>query len=407
MAERAHEIRGFRFAGLAAGIKKTGLPDLGLVLADEPVACAAVFTENMVQAAPVKVARERVAAGRAQAALVNSGNANACTGAPGMAATLSSSRAVALALGIDPALVIPASTGVIGQLLPADKIVAAAPALVDKLTVTGASDFAQSIMTTDKSQKTAFRRLTLGADSGDSGDSGVELSLLGVAKGAGMIHPRMATTLAFVFSDAHVAPAALKQALLRATDESFNVATVDGETSTNDMILVMASGRAGGPELREGSAELASFERALCEVLRELAEQIVADGEGAEHVADVQVSGTQSDADARAIARRVATSLLVKTAMHGKDANWGRILSAAGMAGVSFDPDRVSIHIDGVAIVSEGLGLGAIAEAEAQQIMRRPRYAIRVRVGEGKGTASYLTCDIGHRYIDVNAGYRS
>ena len=401
MAERVHEIRGFRFAGLPAGIKKTGLPDLGLVLADEPVACAAVFTENMVQAAPVKVARERVAAGRAQAALVNSGNANACTGAPGMAATLSTTRAVAAALGIDPSLVIPASTGVIGQLLPADKLIAAAPALVDKLAVTGATDFAQSIMTTDKSQKTSFRKLALGSV------GGVEVSLLGVAKGAGMIHPRMATTLAFVFSDANIAPAALKQALRRATDESFNVATVDGETSTNDMILVMASGKAGGPELREGSPELVPFERALCEVLRELAEQIVADGEGAEHVADVQVSGTESDADARAIARRVATSLLVKTAMHGKDANWGRILSAAGMAGVTFDPDRVSIHIDGVAIVREGLGLGTIAEAEAQQIMRGPRYAIRVQVGEGAGKASYLTCDIGHRYIDVNAGYRS
>jgi glutamate N-acetyltransferase/amino-acid N-acetyltransferase len=402
MAERAHEIRGFRFAGLSAGIKKTGLPDLGLVFAEHPVSCAAVFTENMVQAAPVRVARERVAAGKVQAALVNSGNANACTGQPGMAATLSTSRAVAQALGIDEALVVPGSTGVIGQLLPAEKIVAASSALVEQLSVTGSGDFAQAIMTTDKSQKTAFRTIKVAGP-----DGLLEVSLLGVAKGAGMIHPRMATTLAFVFTDAAVAPPALKAALTRATEASFNVATVDGETSTNDMILVLASGAAGNAELSQGSLDMAELERALRDVLRDLAEQIVADGEGAEHVADVQVSGTETDAEARAIARRVATSLLVKTAMHGKDANWGRILSAAGMAGVTFDPDVVSIAIDDVTIVRGGLGLGAAAEADAQKLMRGPRYAIRVQVGGGEGKASYLTCDIGHRYIDVNAGYRS
>jgi glutamate N-acetyltransferase/amino-acid N-acetyltransferase len=387
MAERVPEVPGFRFAGLAAGIKKTGLPDLGLAVAERPVPAAAVFTQNLVQAAPVKVARERIRSGYAQAALVNSGNANACTGAPGLAATLASSAAIAAALGIDVALVLPSSTGVIGQLLPADKIVAAAPALVDKLAVHGAGDFAQAIMTTDKSQKTAYRKLAV---------DGGEVVLLGVAKGAGMIHPRMATTLAFVFTDANVSPALLGGALSRATECSFNVATVDGETSTNDMVLVMASGATGAP-LREGSDV----------AMRELAEQIVADGEGANHVAEVQVSGTDSDADARTIAQRVATSLLVKTAMHGKDANWGRILSAAGMAGVVFDPEVVSIAIDDVTIVRGGLGLGASAEAEAQKIMAGPRYSIRVQVGPGKGKASYLTCDIGHRYIDVNAGYRS
>jgi glutamate N-acetyltransferase/amino-acid N-acetyltransferase len=351
----------------------------------------------MVQAAPVKVARERLSSGYAQAALVNSGNANACTGAPGLAATLSTSAAIAAALGIDQSLVVPSSTGVIGQLLPAEKVVAAAPALVDKLAVHGAVDFAQAILTTDKSQKTALR--TLAVDGG-------QVTLLGIAKGAGMIHPRMATTLAFVFTDANVSPALLKSALGRAADDSFNVATVDGETSTNDMVLVMASG-ATGAELAEGSPKAAEFQGALAAVLRELAEQIVADGEGANHVAEVLVTGTHNDADARAIAQRVATSLLVKTAMHGKDANWGRILSAAGMAGVVFDPDVVSIAIDDVTIVREGLGLGATAEGQAQKIMAGPRYSIRVSVGEGTGKASYLTCDIGHRYIDVNAGYRS
>jgi glutamate N-acetyltransferase / amino-acid N-acetyltransferase len=397
MAERAHEIPGFRFAGLAAGIKKTGLPDLALAVADAPVACAAVFTENLVQAAPVRIARERISGGKLAAVLVNSGNANACTGKPGFEAALRSSAAVAEALGIGADQVLPSSTGVIGQLLQAEKIVTAAKPLVAALSESGSSDFAQAIMTTDKAQKTAFRKVAIG---------GAQVSLLGVAKGAGMIHPRMATTLAFVFTDANVSTALLKGALRMAADHSFNIATVDGETSTNDMVLAMASGKTGA-RIADGSPDSASFERALAKVLRELAEQIVSDGEGAEHVAEVIVSGTENDFDARTIAQRIATSLLVKTAMHGKDANWGRILSAAGMAGVEFDPDVVNIAIDDVYIVREGMGLGAAAEAPAQKIMAGPRYSIRVEVGPGPGQASYLTCDIGHRYIDVNAGYRS
>lgn len=397
MAERAHEVPGFRFAGLAAGIKKTGLPDLALAVAEAPVACAAVFTENLVQAAPVRIARERIAGGKIAALLVNSGNANACTGKPGMEAALRSSAAIAEALGLPAEQVLPASTGVIGQLLPAEKIVTAAKPLVAALSDCGSGDFARAIMTTDKAQKTAFRKAAIG---------GAEISVLGVAKGAGMIHPRMATTLAFVFTDANVSTALLKGALRMAADHSFNIATVDGETSTNDMVLAMASGKTGA-RIADGSPDSTSFGRALAEVLRELAEQIVADGEGAEHVAEVIVSGTDNDLDARIIAQRIATSLLVKTAMHGKDANWGRILSAAGMAGVEFDPDVVSIAIDDVYIVRDGLGLGPSAEGPAQQIMAGPRYSIRVEVGPGPGRASYLTCDIGHRYIDVNAGYRS
>ncbi len=398
MAEHTPEIRGFRFAGLAAGIKKNGQPDLALATAEQPVPCAAVFTTNLVQAAPVRVARERVAAGRVQAVLVNSGNANACTGPAGLQAALRASEAVAAALGLDPALVVPASTGVIGQLLPAEKIVAAAPALADKLSPQGAGDFSRAIMTTDRGPKVAWRAFA---------NDGTEVTVLGIAKGAGMIHPSMATTLAFVFTDAVASPALLTRALRRAADRSFNVATVDGETSTNDLILLLASGAAGGAELSEDSPACAVFEQALGQVLRELAEQIVADGEGAEHVAEIEVVGTASDDDARAIARRVATSLLVKTAMHGKDANWGRILSAAGMAGVAFDPEQVSIEIDDVAIVRDGQGVGAAAEQEAQQVMARARYAIRLRAGAGPGRASYLTCDLGHGYVDVNAGYRS
>ena len=398
MAERTPEVRGFRFAGVAAGIKKTGLFDLALAVAERPVPCAAVFTTNLVQAAPIRIAHEVVSRGTAQAVLVNSGNANACTGKPGLEAARQATADVARQLGIAPELVVPASTGVIGQLLPADKVGAAAARLGEALAPHGAIDFAQAIMTTDKAPKLARRVVTL---------DGVEVTLLGIAKGAGMIHPRMATTLAFVFTDATVSSELLTVALRRATDVSFNVATVDGETSTNDMILALASGAGEAPALAADTPASTAFERALGEVLRELAEQIVADGEGAEHVAEIEVRGTAVDSDARTIAQRIAGSLLVKTAMYGKDANWGRILCAAGMAGIAFDPDVVSIHVDDVAIVRDGMGLGTDAEAAAARIMAGPRYAIRVQVGPGPGKGSYLTCDIGHHYIDVNAGYRS
>lgn len=398
MARRVPEVRGFRFAGVAAGIKKTGAPDVALAVADRPVPCAAVFTQNLVQAAPVRVAKERVATGKAQAVLVNSGNANACTGKPGLKATLDTTRELARALSVPVELVVPASTGVIGQVLPAEKVVAALPALTKRLATNRAGDFSRAIMTTDQWPKVAHRTLRLGGES---------VSVLGMAKGAGMIHPRMATTLAFVFTDAKVSPALLARALGQATDESFNIATVDGETSTNDTILLLASGASGAPALKANSVSYDKFARALGDVLRELAESIVSDGEGAEHVADVEVTGARNHADARAIAQRVATSLLVKTAMHGKDANWGRILSAAGVAGVPFDPDRAAIWIDDVAIVKHGCAVSPVAEARAAKIMRRARYTIRLKVGAGAGRASYLTCDIGHEYIDVNAGYRS
>jgi glutamate N-acetyltransferase/amino-acid N-acetyltransferase len=393
------EVRGFRFAAVAAGIKKKeGALDLALAVADKPVPCAAVFTQNLVQAAPVRVAKERVAAGKVQAVLVNAGNANACTGKPGLKAALDTTRAAGAALGIAPELVVPASTGVIGQLLPSEKVEAALPALVKKLAPQRARDFTTAIMTTDQWPKTAARTLRLG---------GKTVTVLGMAKGAGMIHPRMATTLAFVFTDATASSSLLARALREATDHSFNVASVDGETSTNDTILLMASGGAGAPALKAGSGEQQRFAKALREVLRELAESIVADGEGANHVAEIEVRGLENDADARTVAQRIATSLLVKTALHGKDANWGRILSAAGVAGVPFDPDVASIHIDDVAIVKRGLAVGAAAEAKAQRIMAKKRYTIRVGLGKGPGRASYLTCDLGHSYVDVNAGYRS
>jgi glutamate N-acetyltransferase/amino-acid N-acetyltransferase len=391
-------VRGFRFAGVRADIKKNGAPDLALAVADRPVPAAAVLTTNLVHAAPIAVTRERIKSGKAQAALVNSGNANACTGKPGLAATLTTTRELARALDIDEALVIPASTGVIGQLLPADRVVAALPQLVKSLDEGGAKAFSRAILTTDRGPKVAQRSLRIG---------GKDVTLLGMAKGAGMIHPRMATTLGYLFTDAKISSSRLARLLRDATDQSFNVATVDGETSTNDMILAMASGASGAPALTPSDRAYKTFANAMSEVLRELAEQIVADGEGAKHVAEIEVLGTKDDAGARRVAQRIATSLLVKTAMHGQDPNWGRILSAAGMAGVPFDPSLAQIDVGDVTIVKAGVAVGPAAEKKAARIMKGKRYPIRVRLGRGKGRASYLTCDIGHTYIDVNAGYRS
>lgn len=396
LSDRAVAVDGFRFAGIASGIKANGRPDLALIVADEPVAVAGVFTRNRVQAAPVRVAKERARAGRARAVLVNSGNANACTGRAGLEATRRTTAAIAERLGTDARAVLPASTGVIGALLPAETIVAAGDRLIESLAADGASDFARAIMTTDQWPKVASTEVVLGRR---------RATVLGIAKGAGMIHPDMATTLAFVVTDAGVSPGLLRRMLRAATDATFNAISVDGDTSTNDTILMMASGRAGS--VRAGSREARALAAALTDVLGALGKSIVRDGEGARHVARIEVEGLSSDRAARAVARTIATSPLVKTALHGRDANWGRILAAAGRAGVAFDPERAEIRIEDETIVRGGMPVGREAEARAAAILARPEYAIRVTLGKGRGRAHYLTCDLGVDYVGVNANYRS
>lgn len=390
------KVRGFRFAGIAAGIKANGKPDLGLIVADEPVAVAGVYTRNRVRAAPVEIAEKRTRKGKLRAVLVNSGNANACTGVPGRKAVERSTAAVAKALGVSADLVAPASTGVIGALLPADKIVDAMPRLLDAVGADKASDFARAIMTTDQWPKVAARTLKLGKGSA---------TVLGIAKGAGMIHPDMATTLAFVVTDAGASPALLGKLLREATDATFNAISVDGDTSTNDTIILLASGKAG--TIKAGSAEARRLREALTDVLGALGRSIVKDGEGAEHVVTFEVSGARSDADARKAARTIATSPLVKTALHGRDANWGRILAAAGRSGAAFDPDACEIRIGGEKIVAKGMPVGKEAEARAAKIMAGLEYTVEVKLGRGPGSARYLTCDMGKSYIAVNANYRS
>jgi glutamate N-acetyltransferase/amino-acid N-acetyltransferase len=389
-------VKGFRFAGIAAGIKANGQPDLGLIVADEDVAAAGVYTRNRVRAAPVVIAQKRTRKGKLRAVLVNSGNANACTGVPGRKAAERSTAAVAKALGVSPELVAPASTGVIGALLPADKIIDAMPRLLDAVGADQASAFARAIMTTDQWPKVAARTVKIG---------GKTATVLGLAKGAGMIHPDMATTLAFVVTDAGASPALLGKLLREATDVTFNAISVDGDTSTNDTILLLASGRAG--TVKAGTADAKRLRAVLEDVLGALGRSIVRDGEGAEHVVTFEVSGARTDADARKAAKTIATSPLVKTALHGRDANWGRILAAAGRSGAVFDPDVAEIRVGGVKVVAKGMPVGKEAEAEAARIMAGLEYTVAVKLGRGPGTARYLTCDLGKRYIEVNASYRS
>ncbi len=392
-------VPGFRFSAVAAGIKKKeGALDLALIVADEPVSAAGVFTRNVVRAAPVDVAQKRIASGQVRAVLVNSGNANACTGEPGLAATLDTTAAVARALGTTPELVIPASTGVIGAVLPADKVLTAVPALVESLSAEGADRFAEGILTTDRWKKVATASLE---------QNGARATFLGMAKGAGMIHPDLgpqpphATLLAFVVTDATATPELLQAALERAADLTFNACSVDGDTSTNDTLVVLASGKS---PVRPSLAELTDK---LIEVCRPLARELVRDGEGAEHAVDIVVRGLASEADAKQVAKTVAASPLVKTALYGKDANWGRLLAAAGRAGVYFTPSRATISIGGHVICERGLPTGKEAELRAGEVMKQNTYIIELELGDGPGTFTYVTCDFGHGYIDVNAGYRS
>ena len=391
-------VNGFRYASMAAGIKRSGKADLALIVADRPARCAGVFTTNRVVAAPVQISSPRVAGGRCQAVLVNSGNANACTGDAGRQATLRCGSLVAERLGIDEGLVAIASTGVIGVQLPLEKFETAIPSLVAKLDVAGAAGVAEAIMTTDAFAKTA-------AAGGSA--FGRPYRILGLAKGAGMIHPNMATMLAFVMTDAVVTPEVLDGALRRGVDRSFNSITVDRDTSTNDMVLILASGAAENAEIVAGTPEAADFSALLAEVLLSLAKMIVRDGEGATKLVTIEVRGARDDGQARLAACSVATSSLVKTAFFGQDANWGRIIAAVGYSGAEVDPERVDIAFDAVPVVRNGLGTGSELEAEATQVLHRPEFTVSIDLNLGDGSGTYYTSDLTYDYVRINGDYRS
>ena len=388
--------KGFTAAGMAAGIKKNGEPDLGLLVSDRPAGVAAVFTKNLVQAAPVLLDRKRVRSGTAQAVIVNSGNANCANGPQGMDAAEAMSIAVAKVLQLQKDDVLVASTGVIGAPFPIDIVEKAAPVLARKLKKDGAPDLARAIMTTDTQPKLAVREGLAG---------GKPYRILAVAKGAGMIRPDMATMLCFACTDVDLSVEELQAALKRSVDVSFNRITIDGDTSTNDTVILMANGASGA--IVKSQEDKAAFQRLLDDLCKDLARQMVKDGEGVTKLVDLTVRGARSDADARAIVDTIAHSPLVKTAFFGEDANWGRIIGAAGRAGVFLDPERLALFFNDVQMVKNGIGCGIEAEEQATGVIKEPEFSVTLDLNVGEGTASMLTCDLSIDYVKINADYRS
>jgi glutamate N-acetyltransferase/amino-acid N-acetyltransferase len=391
-------VKGFTFAAVEAAIKKPGRLDLALICSEVPAVVAAVFTTNKVKAAPVLLDEERVKAGTCRAVVVNSGNANACTGKQGLADARETARLVAGRLGIAEEAVLVASTGVIGIPLPMERLHQAIPLLVENLGSAQLADVARAIMTTDTFPKMEVRKGMAG---------GKEYTVAGVAKGAGMIMPNMATMLAFVVTDAAVDPTWFQQVFREANDASFNIISVDGDTSTNDTSLIMANGMAGNHPLREGSEGAAEFREHLGELLLALARQIVRDGEGATKFVTINVMGAASNAEARQAGMAVANSLLVKTAFFGQDANWGRILAAVGYSGVRMDQERLTLAFDEVQMVREGIFVGGDAEARGTEVLRRKEFAVTVDLQLANGRATVYTSDLSYDYVKINADYRT
>ena len=387
---------GYRYASTYAGIRHEARDDLALIVSGVPAAAAAVFTQNRVQAAPVKLCRRHLRASRrlVGAILVNAGNAN-CATRTGDRTALASCRAVAKQLKLPVTQVLAASTGVIGVELDFHLIENALPQLVAGLAEDRFSDVARAIMTTDLVPKEASRELRLRRGT---------VRIAGMTKGSGMIHPRMATTLGFVMTDAGVPSAKLQPILERTIERSYNRMSVDGDTSTNDMVVLVANGCSG---VRPDPKEYAKIEEGVAAVMETLAQKIARDGEGAEKFVTIDVTGTVNDGAAAQIARSIANSPLVKTAIAGSDPNWGRILSAAGNAGVAFDPHKVDITMQGVTVCRAGLA-APFSEADLKTRLDQPDCALHFTIrGKGKGRARFWTCDFTEDYIRINASYRT
>jgi glutamate N-acetyltransferase / amino-acid N-acetyltransferase len=396
--EAAYQIHlplGFSFSTAIAGIKASGRPDLALVESAPGTTAAALFTRNRVAAAPVEIGRRFLAKthGRIRALIVNSGNANCATGSPGLRACERVCSAVARLLGTSTEEVFPSSTGIIGVPLPTEKITAKLGDLIGSRASTGTAvlDFAGAIMTTDTRPKLASAsfRTKSGA-----------VNLLGIAKGSGMIHPNLATMLVYIFTDIASSTADLQRCLRSACDETFNCISVDGDTSTNDTVLLLASGNSG-VSLDHARA---NFEEALLDVCRSLSDQIVSDGEGIQHVVHLRIERARSRAEAQQVAETIAHSLLVKTAWAGADPNWGRILAAVGRSGIAVDPRRVNILIADQKVCRGGLSVPFDAE-RAHAAMSQPAYEIRVQLGRGRSSLTFLTTDLTAEYVRINADY--
>ena len=398
--------RGFMWGAVRAGIKASGNPDVAVAVATAGAVGAAMYTSNRVVAAPVTVGRRHLLAtgGRVGAVLVNAGNANCANGEPGIAGCIATCVAAAQTFGCIFDEIVPSSTGIIGVPFPAEKVVAAMPALKAAVgdTAEHAEAFARAIMTTDTRMKTARAIVPV---------EGAELRIWGAAKGAGMIGPSLsapvagpphATMLVYLFTDVAADVSELNAALAAAVEPSFNSISIDGDTSTNDTVLLVASG-AGGVKLNQELVP--AFDAALGEVCRSLAYQIIADGEGVTHVVTLDIRGAASNADAALVAKTIATSPLCKTAWSGGDPNWGRLLAAAGRSGVVFEPERTRIWIGAEAVFEYGVRAPAFDEAAAHAEMMQPEYTITIDLGEGDGTCRFLTCDLTTEYVHINADY--
>ncbi|HXD90167.1 MAG TPA: bifunctional glutamate N-acetyltransferase/amino-acid acetyltransferase ArgJ [Candidatus Binataceae bacterium] len=387
-------VRGFRFAGVASGLRKEpGRKDLGVIVADQPVAAAGVFTTNRVKAAPVLVAQERVRRGQLRAVAVNSGSANCFTGKAGIKLAENSAASLASALGCDPKLVAPCSTGVIGHLYDFDKYRAGIADAVAHLDAGAFADFASAIITTDTRPKIASTRIKLG---------GAEISIAGCAKGAGMIQPKMATMLAFMVTDASIRAPQLRTILKNILPHSFNAVTVDGDMSTNDTLLILASGAAENRAVV--GRDLANFEKAVGGVAEALARELARDGEGATKLVTIEVRGARNAHEADRVAREIANSPLVKTAFFGCDPNFGRIAMAVGKAGVAIDTDRLEVSLGGIKIASRGM-LDVTALPAAGVKMKDSEFTVLVDLKQGKARAHVMTCDFSFDYVKINAEY--
>jgi glutamate N-acetyltransferase/amino-acid N-acetyltransferase len=388
--------KGFLFSTVEAAIKKSGRKDLALIYSQVEASIAGTFTTNNVKAAPVKLSMKNMKSGRGQAIIVNSGNANACTGKKGMEDTIEMTRLVANGLKIKSSLVYICSTGVIGTPMPMERIRPKISELIGNLGISTIDDAASAIMTTDTFPKIVQKKVKIGSKTG---------SIAGICKGAGMICPHMATMLCFIISDIAIHQKTLSKTLNIAVEKTFNRITVDGDMSTNDSVLVMANGMLGNRQITEESKSYTTFKKALYEVILDLSRLIVKDGEGATKFIEVEVKGARNEADAEKAAFSVANSNLVKTAMYGRDANWGRIMAALGYSGVDIKEEKIDIYFGKVKIVSRGTGTGR--DKEAEDVLKKKDIKITIDLHSGRSSANILTCDLTEGYIRANAAYRT
>ncbi len=389
---------GFQAAGIHCGIKKPALLDLALCVSEVSGPIAGVFTKNRVAAAPVLLDRRHLRHHCGRAIIVNSGNANACTGEQGLIAAATMAKTVARHLSVPVYQVFVGSTGVIGRTLPIDRITSAIPTLISRLSSKGGAQAARAILTTDLRPKTVSLHARIG---------GRVVTIGGMAKGSGMIHPNMATMLAYLTTDANITPPALQQALKAAVDQSFNCISVDGDTSTNDTVLCLANGLANNQPLQHGTKAYGDFERLLTDAARELALKICRDGEGVTKIVTVLVEGANTTAAAKRVAETVATSNLVKTALFGEDANWGRVMAAVGRSGVPINPTKVTVRFDDIEMVQQGVGTGLNTEKKIAQVFKRKEFTIAIHLGQGAASAHMWTTDLSYDYVRINASYRS